>query len=187
MGVMNSDLGKPAIFLDRDGVLIEAHILCGTPHPPPSVESMRIEPGVPESLARLRNAGFLLLVVTNQPDVARGTQNRAGVEAIHDRLRQQLPFDGIYTCYHDTSDNCSCRKPKPGMLLDAATVHGIDLNRSYMIGDRWSDIAAGAAAGCRTILLDRSYSARERCSPTHIVADLFEAADVILTSTEQRR
>jgi D-glycero-D-manno-heptose 1,7-bisphosphate phosphatase len=183
---MKSELGKPAIFLDRDGVLIESLILAGKPHPPPSVESMRIEPGVPESLVRLYNAGFVLVVVTNQPDVARGTQTRNGVEAIHDRLRQELPLDAIYTCYHDTPDNCACRKPKPGMLLDAAAAHGVDLHSSYMIGDRWSDVAAGEAAGCKTILIERAYSGRERCSPTHVVADLFSAAHAILTSTEQR-
>jgi D-glycero-D-manno-heptose 1,7-bisphosphate phosphatase len=183
---LNGGKNRPAIFLDRDGVLIESLILAGTPHPPPSVASMRIEPGVLESLARLGSAGFLLLVVTNQPDVARGKQTRVGVEAIHDRLRRELPLDGIHTCYHDTPDNCACRKPKPGLLLDAAAAHGVDLHRSYMIGDRWSDIAAGEAVGCRTILLERSYSGRERCSPTHVVADLVEAADAILTSTEQR-
>jgi D-glycero-D-manno-heptose 1,7-bisphosphate phosphatase len=176
---------RPAIFLDRDGVLIESLILAGTPHPPPDVESMRIERGVPESLARLHNAGYLLLAVTNQPDVARGKQSRAGVEAIHDLLREKLPLDAIYACYHDTSDNCSCRKPKPGMLLAAAAAHGVDLQNSHVIGDRWSDIAAGRAAGCKTILLDRSYSDSERCSPTHVVADLLSAADWILHSPER--
>ena len=140
---------RRAVFLDRDGVLIRTDVRDGIPHPPESLNEVEILPGVPEALTVLHERGFILLVVTNQPDVARGTQSRNVVEAINNQLRQQLPLDGVYVCYHDNADRCDCRKPSPGMLLKAAAEHDIDLRASFMVGDRGSDIAAGNAAGCR--------------------------------------
>jgi D-glycero-D-manno-heptose 1,7-bisphosphate phosphatase len=134
----------------------------------------------PAALALLREHGFALVVVTNQPDVARGTQTRAVVEAINARLRAELAVDDMVVCYHDTPDGCACRKPKAGMLLDAAARHRLDLRRSFMVGDRWSDIVAGHAAGCTTVLIDMPYSGRERCAPDHRVADLPEAARLVV-------
>jgi D-glycero-D-manno-heptose 1,7-bisphosphate phosphatase len=93
-----------------------------------------------------------------------------------------LPLAAVYACYHDTADNCDCRKPKPGMLLRAAREHGIDLSASWMVGDRWGDVAAGGAAGCKTILIDLPYSQGHRCTPDARVADLPEAVDLILRS-----
>lgn len=173
---------QPAIpiFLDRDGVLIRTFIRAGVPHPPRRLDEVEILPGVPESLQRLRSRGCLLLVVTNQPDVARGAQTRQTVEQINQLLLDRLPLDGIYTCYHDTRDGCACRKPAPGLFLTASSEHSVDPSAGFMVGDRWSDIAAGRAAGCRTILIGRPYSAAERCSPDRLVADLTEAADWIL-------
>ena len=168
-----------AVFLDRDGVINRCFVRGGVPHPPQALVEVGIEDGVTDSLAKLRAAGYLLLVVTNQPDVARGAQSQAIVEAINAQLCNDLPIDDVAVCYHDNADNCDCRKPKPGMLLRAAGEHGVDLARSFMVGDRWGDVVAGAAAGCKTLLIDLPYSQCDRCSPDHKVADLLEAARVI--------
>jgi D-glycero-D-manno-heptose 1,7-bisphosphate phosphatase len=172
---------RPAVFLDRDGVLNRTFVRDGVPHPPAELTEFELLPGVPEALERLAAAGFALVVVTNQPDVARGTQTRERVEAMNARLRTALPLLDVLTCYHDGPDHCLCRKPQPGMLLEAAQRWRLDLGRSFMIGDRWSDVAAGQAVGCRALLVDQPYSGRARCRPDHCVADLPAAADWILT------
>jgi D-glycero-D-manno-heptose 1,7-bisphosphate phosphatase len=152
---------KRAVFLDRDGVINASVVRDGKPYPPASVDEMEILPGVPAALAALRAAGFELIVVTNQPDVARGTQTRAIVDAIHARMQRDLPLDAIYACFHDDADDCDCRKPKPGLLVNAARDRGIDLPSSFMVGDRWRDTDAGLAAGTRAIFIDRGYSERK--------------------------
>jgi D-glycero-D-manno-heptose 1,7-bisphosphate phosphatase len=154
-----------AVFLDRDGVLNRAILRHGKPYPPATLEELEILPGVPQALAELKECGFLLLVVTNQPDVARGTQKRSTVETIHAALAKKLPIDSFFVCYHDDPENCECRKPKPGLLLEAAARYGLDLSLSFLIGDRWRDIDAGHAAGCRTVLIDGGYAEREPASP----------------------
>ena len=174
------------MFLDRDGVLNEAVVRDGKPYPPANAASLRIFTGTAEALARLKERGYLLLVVTNQPDVARGKQKRETIEEINSRLRTELPLDDVLTCYHDDTDDCDCRKPQPGMIKRAAQHHCIDLSLSYMIGDRWRDIDAGANAGCKTILIDRGYAERAPASaPDARVGSLSDAVDWILkTSTE---
>lgn len=149
-----------AVFLDRDGVLNEPVVRGGRPYPPQRIEDLKVFPDAAAALGRLKEAGFLLLVVTNQPDVARGSQSRAAVEALHAALAAQLPIDDFFVCWHDDPDHCSCRKPRPGLLLQAAERYAVDLPASFLIGDRWRDIDAGAAAGCRTVFIDRRY--RER-------------------------
>ena len=156
---------KRAVFLDRDGVLTRALVRDGIAYAPLTPTEMEIDADAPAALARLKAAGFLLVVVTNQPDVARGITRRQDVETMHATLRAALPLDGCFVCYHDDLDACACRKPLPGLLLQAAAAHAIDLAESFMIGDRWRDIDAGAAAGCRTIRIDRGY--RER-APEHM-------------------
>jgi D-glycero-D-manno-heptose 1,7-bisphosphate phosphatase len=176
-----------AVFLDRDGVLNEVVVRDGLPYPPASLEDLRLAPDAAASLARLKAAGFLLIVITNQPDVARGTQSRAITEAMNRVIAVALPLDDFFTCWHDDADACPCRKPKPGLLLEAAARHSIDLQASFFIGDRWRDIDAGAAAGCRTILIDRHY--RDRAPdfpPTHRASSLTGAANWILGLTEMR-
>jgi D-glycero-D-manno-heptose 1,7-bisphosphate phosphatase len=126
----------------------------------------------------------LLFVVTNQPDVARGQQTREHVEAINAWIQSTLPIQQVLTCYHDNADHCACRKPKPGMLLAAARVWDVALPESIMVGDRWSDVEAGRAAGCRSILIERVYSGRDRCQPDWAVDDLLAAAHVILCRGE---
>jgi len=170
-----------AIFLDRDGVLNRAVIREGKPFPPASAAELELLPGVAEALAALKAAGYLLLVATNQPDVAKGKQSREAVEAMHARLRAELPLDDIFVCYHGDADGCDCRKPAPGMLRQAAARYGIDLASSYMIGDRWRDVDAGNRAGCRSILIDYGYRERgPETEPAVRVHSLAEAAAWIL-------
>lgn len=149
---------RRAVFLDRDGVLNRAPVRAGRPQSVLRLEEVELLPGVPEACRMLRDEGFVLVVVTNQPDVARGTLSRAAAEIIHDFLRRQLPIDDIRVCYHDDADGCECRKPRPGMLLAAAREWGIDLARSFMVGDRWRDMEAGRRAGCRTVFIDYHYA-----------------------------
>lgn len=173
-------MSRPAVFLDRDGVLNAATLLDGRPYPPTSAAEVTILPGVPAALAALRDAGYAIVVVTNQPDVARGTRTRAGVEAIHARLRVELPVDAIYCCFHDDGDECACRKPRPGMLLAAARELSLDLAASFMVGDRWRDTEAGAAVGCRTAFVDHGYAERRPQRFDRKVSSLPEAAAWIL-------
>lgn len=175
---------RVAVFLDRDGTLIRTAVRNGVPHPPRTLDAVEVLPGVPEALARLKGAGLLLIVVTNQPDVCRGTIDRATVEEIHAHLQRCLPLDAVWCCYHDDPDNCTCRKPRPGMLVDAATRFGLDLHRCFMVGDRWRDIEAGRRAGCLTVLLRQPYSEPHRVRPDFEVAALSEAADIILRYVE---
>jgi len=170
-----------AVFLDRDGVLTRALVRDGIAYSPRTPAEMEIDADAPAALARLKAAGFLLVMVTNQPDAARGITSREDVEAMHATLRAALPLDACFVCYHDDQDACGCRKPLPGMLLQAAAAHAVDLARSFMIGDRWRDIDAGAAAGCRTIWIDRGY--RERApdhTPDACVGSLRAAAEWIV-------
>jgi D-glycero-D-manno-heptose 1,7-bisphosphate phosphatase len=178
---------RPAVFLDRDGVLNATHIVNGVPHPPASAAECEVLPGVAEAMAMLAAEGLPLIVVTNQPDVARGSQTRAEVERINDGLRATLPIDAVYVCYHDTPDGCGCRKPKPGMLVRAAEEHHLDLAASFLVGDRSGDVLAGAAAGCTTFLVDLPYSKADRCSPDAKVADLPGAARLIVEIVRERR
>jgi D-glycero-D-manno-heptose 1,7-bisphosphate phosphatase len=142
---------------------------------------LQITPEAPGCLARLRAAGFLLIVVTNQPDLARGKQSRVVVEEIHAALCSAMPLDAIYICDHDGAEECDCRKPKPGMLLAAAGKFHIDLTQSFMIGDRWRDVEAGARAGCRTVFLDFGYLERgPEVAPQITVGTLSEGVDWIL-------
>jgi D-glycero-D-manno-heptose 1,7-bisphosphate phosphatase len=170
-----------AVFLDRDVVLNRAIVCAGKPYPPAGVHELEILPDVPEALALLKSAGFLLLVVTNQPDVARGRQQRAAVENIHATLRKVLPVDDFFVCYHDDTDACDCRKPQPGLLLRAAAKYGLQLSASYLIGDRWRDIEAGRAAGCRTVWIRYAYTEKPPSKPDATFRSCLEAARWILS------
>jgi len=173
---------KPAVFLDRDGVINRGIIRDGKPYPPDRLEDLEILPGVPEALERLRAAGYVNVVVTNQPDVATGKQRREVVDAIHARLRADLPIDAIKVCFHVDADGCACRKPRAGMLLDAARELDIDLAASYMVGDRWRDVAAGQAAGCKALFIDYGYAEKRPDDPYVTVKSLPAAAALILRS-----
>lgn len=169
-----------AVFLDRDGVINRAVVRDGKPYPPANLGEMEILRGVEDALAKLKAAGYLLVVVTNQPDVARGTTPRETVEEINDFLGSVLPIDEFRTCYHDSGDGCDCRKPLPGSILAAAEKYGIQLSASFMVGDRWRDIEAGEKAGCQTIFIDHGYNEKQPETADYRVLSLSEAADVIL-------
>lgn len=169
-----------AVFLDRDGVINDVILKNGKPHPPASVTEMEISSEVLPALTMLKSLGYLLIGATNQPDVARGITDKVLVDAIHQKLMYTLPLDEIRVCFHDDNDNCSCRKPSPGLLLDASIEHNIDLSRSIMIGDRWRDIEAGYRAGCKTIWINRNYQERgPQYSPDFIATSLMQAANWI--------
>ena len=177
---------RRAVFLDRDGVLNAPVIREGKPSPPDSLAALKILPGVDEALSRLRAAGYLNIVVTNQPDVATGKQRIEVVEAMHDRLLRELPLDGVKVCYHTDDQKCDCRKPKAGMLLQAANDHDIDLPRSFLVGDRWRDVAAGQAVGCRCFFVDYGYDEKRPEKPYVPVKSLSEAAALILSHSSSR-
>lgn len=178
---------KPAIFLDRDGTLNVQVIRDGKPYPPATLAEFRLFPEVPAACAQLAAAGYVLVVATNQPDVGRGTQSQAIVEAMHTQLRALVPaLAHIEVCYSPGLDKSAPpdrrRKPEPGMLLDAARDLGLDLARSWMIGDRWRDIDCGKRAGVRTVFIDFGYAEELRAKPDFTVRTFAEAAAVILKS-----
>lgn len=178
-----ADGDRRAVFLDRDGVIIRAVVRDGRPFAVTSAEAVEVLPDVPGALARLHDAGFVLVVVTNQPEVARGTLTLGTLDRMHAQLRAALPLDDVRMCPHDDADRCPCRKPEPGMLLDAARDHHLDLPGSFIVGDRWRDIEAGRRAGCTTIFVDRGYRERQPDEPDAVVRSLGEAADWILALT----
>jgi transaldolase len=173
---------RRAVFLDRDGVLNRAEVRAGRPYPPADAGAMDFFPEAAGLLAELKAGGFVLLCVTNQPDVARGTRTPENVRAMNARALSELPLDGLYACLHDGPDGCGCRKPKPGMLLRGAAEHGLDLAGSFMVGDRAGDVGAGRAAGCVTVFIDRGYSETRPEPPAdYTVASLAEAVASIIS------
>jgi len=170
-----------AVFLDRDGILNRVELRGGKPYPPQQLTEDTITSGIGSALARLKQRDFLLIVATNQPDVATGKLSRAALEAFHALLRVRLPIDEIRVCMELDSPECRCYKPKPGMLLDAARAHDIDLSASYMIGDRWRDIGAGKAAGCFSIFVDFGYAEQRPEQPDAIVSDPLAAIELVLS------
>ncbi|MDR1486796.1 MAG: HAD family hydrolase [Deltaproteobacteria bacterium] len=171
---------KSAVFFDRDGVLNQALVVEGKPYPPKDVESLVITPGARSLMMELKELGFKLISVTNQPDVARGTKTLENVQAINEKVSFELSLDDIFVCLHDDGDDCSCRKPKPGMLIAAAEKWNLDLPSSFMVGDRAGDVAAGRSAGCQTIFLDMGYKEPSPDPPAdHSCRSLFEAVQII--------
>ena len=178
------EIGRRAVFLDRDGVINKPVVRDGRPHPPAALEDFELYEDVVAGCAQLDTAGYILVVVTNQPDVARGTQTREVVEAIHRKMLDALPqIARVETCWHagpNRGDACDCHKPEPGMVLRAAEAHGIDLAQSFLVGDRWRDIDCGHRAGCRTVFIDRNYSEMLREEPDWTVTSFAQAVEVIL-------
>ncbi len=171
---------RRAVFLDRDGVINRAIVRDGKPYPPTSLLELEILPGVHKALQKLHDANYLLVVVTNQPDVARGTAKREDIELMNAFLSSQLPIDDFKTCYHDSEDKCGCRKPLPGAFFEAAQERNIDLSKSFMVGDRWRDVEAGASAGCKTFFINYRYAEKKPDAPDFIVSSLLEAKKIIL-------
>lgn len=171
---------RRAVFLDRDGVINRSVVREGKPYPPATLKDFVYLPGVESSIKQLRAAGYLVIVVTNQPDVATGVQSKELVDLMHSKLYQDNLCDDIKVCYHTDKDDCDCRKPKPGMLFEAALEWGISLKASFMVGDRWRDIEAGKSANCFTYFIDYQYQEKISKSPDEIVTSLEDACNRIL-------
>lgn len=171
------------MFIDRDGVINRVIVKDGRPLAPLSIKEFKVLPGVGRAIKSLRGAGFKVIVVTNQPNVGAGKQNRSTVEAMNKKIRDRFRLDGVEVCYHTDSDRCDCRKPKPGMLVRAAIKASIDLKSSFMVGDRWRDIEAGKAAGCKTVLIESRYKEKKAKDPDAVANSLFEASRLILSGS----
>jgi D-glycero-D-manno-heptose 1,7-bisphosphate phosphatase len=183
--------GRPAVFMDRDGCLIEEMGYINHPC------RVRLLPGAPEAVARLNRAGIAAVMATNQAGIARDYFSKETLDAVNAELERQLAdhganLDALYVCTHHPTvgqapyrDACGCRKPKPGLLLRAAAEMGLDLSRSIMIGDKPSDVAAGQAAGVSTVLVLTGYGRGEweyrrhewTLGPDHVAEDLFDAVE----------
>jgi len=179
-------MSRPGVFLDRDGVLNRALVTAGRPEPPREPEQFELLPGVSEACAQLTDAGLVLIVVTNQPDIARGLLDPAVVDRLNKQLLGSLALHDVIVCPHDDGDACDCRKPKPGMLLEGASRWDIDLSRSVMVGDRWRDIEAGRAAGTRTVFVDRGYDEPAPDHPDLTVKELHESVPWIIRTAGQQ-
>jgi D-glycero-D-manno-heptose 1,7-bisphosphate phosphatase len=181
MGIDGVSAPRRAVFLDRDGTLNRAYLRDGVLTPPWSESEVEILPGVPQALADLRAAGFALVVVTNQPDVARGTLSREVADRINQHIAEELQVDRLLTCFHDGHDGCACRKPAAGMLEMAAGQLNLDLGTSFLIGDRWKDTEAGRRAGCTTIQLRTADVGDSiEVEPDYWAADMPEAARIVM-------
>jgi D-glycero-D-manno-heptose 1,7-bisphosphate phosphatase len=170
---------RPAVFLDRDGVIVVPQFRDGRSFAPRRLKDFGLYPDAAASLQRLKQAGFLLVVVTNQSGVRNGLISRSEVDAMHETMARELPLDAIKACFHRQADDCECRKPKPGMILEAAVEFSINLERSFIVGDSTSDVEAGRAAGCATVFIDLGY-AEPAPTADYIVYSLAEAADLII-------
>ena len=175
---------RAAVFLDRDGVLNESRVVDGVPMPPRAAADLRLIEGVVEACTTLADAGLALVVVTNQPDMYTATIEYASdVEQMHQMLRESLPVDDVVVCPHDDADGCACRKPKPGMILEAAERLDLDLSRSVAVGDRWRDIEAARAAGVPSVYIEWGHGEPLRSPPGATFGSLLEAVDHLLEVT----
>ena len=169
------------MFLDRDGVVNRVIMRDGRPASPLSLAELHLLPGVVDAVARLRDAGYVVVLATNQPDAAAGTREREVAERLNEEVRRHVPLDGVKVCYHRDGDGCACRKPKPGLLLEAAREWSLDLRRSFMVGDRWRDVSAGRAAGCTTVLVGDGYGEAFPDAPDLVAASVVDASAMILS------
>lgn len=176
---------RRTVFLDRDGVISRSEMRDGKPYAPRRLEDFRLLPGAAQAVKSLKLRGFLVIVVTNQPDIGNGLVAPAVVEAMHARLMSRVPVDDIRMCPHRQDAGCLCRKPNPGMLLAAAADWEIDLEKSYMVGDRDGDIIAGKSAGCYTLFINRGYSETRRTFPDKTVRSLRAGVQHILSRESQ--
>lgn len=171
---------KRAVFLDRDGVINRSRVISGTPTPPRNVEEVEILEGVVDAIKLLKNHYFVPVVVTNQPDVARGIITKEQVESLNTFIGIRTGIEYFYSCFHDDTDSCSCRKPYPGLIHQASAELNLDVSKSYMVGDRWRDVEAGQSAGCDSYFIDYSYNEKRPELPYVGVSSLLEAAQKII-------
>ena len=170
---------KRAVFLDRDGVLIRSKLIDGVPKPPNSIEEIEIIEGVIEAIQILKDCNFVPVVVTNQPDVSRGFTTEVQVNQMNAQVGAITDIQYFYACFHDDGDFCDCRKPKPELIFRASRELDLDTNQSFMVGDRWRDISAGQAAGCKNFFIDYSYLEKAPSPPFTRVFSLLEAVQII--------
>jgi D-glycero-D-manno-heptose 1,7-bisphosphate phosphatase len=178
---------RRAVFLDRDGVLNRAIVRDGMPFSPTTLAEFELLPDAEAAVERLRRAGFHLVVTTNQPEVARGRVSREVLASMHAVLTARLGIGDVRVCPHDDRDACPCRKPKPGMLLAAAADANLDLASSFMVGDRWRDVAAGRSAGAHTVLIDYHYADTHPVDPEYRATSITDAVTWILQHDQQAR
>ena len=172
-------MNKKAIFIDRDGIINKVVMREGTVSSPWRLEEFEILPDVKECLGAFKKMGFLNIVFSNQPDISRGFLKIDDLDKMHKIIADKLPMDEIKFCPHDDKAHCSCRKPKPGLILEAVEKWSIDLEKSYVIGDSWKDIGAGKAAGCKTFLLRREYNKDFQKDYNFEVNNLKEMVEII--------
>ena len=174
--------GRRVAFLDRDGVVVVPDVRDGKGYAVRHLEDVKFYPDARSSVARLREAGFDVVIVTNQPDVSAGLIEKAVLEAIHAEVSATLDVTRIHTCPHAASAGCACRKPKPGLLAREDAFEPVDFETSWMVGDRNSDVAAGLAVGCRTVFIDRGWAAETGRGAGAVAHTLAEAVDTILSA-----
>ena len=177
MGVPKIAMGDKVLFLDRDGVINEAKVIHGKPYPPSCVDDVIIPSGLQELLKDIKASGYKLIVVTNQPDVARGKQTMQTAEEINNYLKLRLDLDDVRTCYHDDSDKCFCRKPNPGLLL--MSKGDVDFNASYLVGDRKKDIDTGINVGCKTIFIDHGYDEIKPTNSDYVIKSILQIGRIL--------
>ncbi len=160
LNVMNNKQ-KRAVFFDRDGVVLKAIVMDGKPRPPHSIAEYKalsgITPGAKEAVEKVKAAGFLAILISNQPDMAYGVISKEEWQWVQDQIKD-IPFDDVFICFHRRDDNCDCMKPKPGKLFEAAKKWDIDLTQSFLVGDTKDDVTAAQAAHCKSILLETAYN-----------------------------
>jgi D-glycero-D-manno-heptose 1,7-bisphosphate phosphatase len=171
---------RRAVFLDRDGVLNRSRLVDGVPTPPCSIGEVEILAGVIEGIKILKEHLLVPVVVTNQPDTARGLSTQSQVHSINHYIGSVTDIEYFYTCFHDDADNCDCRKPSIGLLKRAAKDLDLDIQNSFMVGDRWRDISAGQAAGCKSFFIDYSYPEKQPEMPFTKVSSLLEAVGIVI-------
>jgi D-glycero-D-manno-heptose 1,7-bisphosphate phosphatase len=167
-----------AVFFDRDGVINKVIYRNGCPCPPRSLEEFVLNDGMYQTARKLKDHGYRIIVISNQPDLARGEITTCILDQMTKRMREAIPIDDVYICPHDDHHECLCRKPKPGMLIQASKKWNINLSVSFLIGDTWKDMAAGKAAGCKTILLDARYNQGVQCD--FRVESISKAVDIVV-------
>ena len=174
-------MANRAVFVDRDGVVNSCVVIDGRPFAPTEPGDFKILPGVSEALLKLKNAGYKTVLVTNQPDLSTGKQTWKGLNSMHSALSQRCHFDLIKVCGHVNQDRCTCRKPKPGLLMEASLELDLNLSESYIIGDRWSDVEAGRQSGCKgSFFIDYGYAEKRPSGRFTTVKSLKECVELIL-------
>ena len=170
---------KKAIFLDRDGIINKAIIKNKKPYPPTKLSEVEPILEINNFIYSWKAKGYLIIIVTNQPDVSRGTLDKNIADQINEHLSYVINFDDIFVCYHGNDNECDCRKPKIGLFMQAKEKYDIDLSKSWMVGDRWRDVEAGKNAGCKTIFVDYGYDEKQPTNQDYTVRNVLQVYKII--------